>query len=164
MATWPVYGTLAEHDAYHAAHGNPSEWTTSTDAEKVSALREASEYLDLSYTWGGRRTERTQVRDFPRTGLYDRDGYSVVGIPQAVKDATSYLALAVRKGDVLMPDIDAGAVEGDIRRQRSKIEGLEEEIEYVAGATQSIGKRFPKVDRMLRNAGLLDSAWRIERG
>jgi hypothetical protein len=164
MATWPAYGTLTEHADYHAAHGNPAAWRTATDAAQTEALRLASEYLDVSYRWTGRKLDRTQVRDWPRVSAYDHDDYAITGIPQALKDATSYLALRVIEGDTLLPDLAAGELQGSVARVRRKVEGLETETEYQGGATQSTSKRFTKVDALLRNAGLVESSLTLERG
>lgn len=164
MATWPAYGTIDEHDAYHAAHGNPASWRTATNVAKTEALRDASEFLDFSFRWMGRKSQQTQVRDWPRTGAYNPDGYSITGIPQVLKDATSYLALRVIDGATLLPDIEAGEVEGVVQSQRRKIEGLETETVYQGGAAQSLSKRFPRVELMLSNAGLIDTTITLERG
>lgn len=164
MASWPIYGTIAEHDAYHAAHGSPSAWTGATHSARVSALREASEFLDFTYSWSGYASTSTQVRRWPRVGAYTYDGYAIEGIPAAVKDATSYLALRVLQDDVLLPDVEAGQTEGSVRVLRQKLDTMEREVEYQGGATQSVAKRFPKVDQMLRAAGVLSDGLSLERG
>ena len=75
MATWGYYGTLTEHNAYWASHGNPSTWTGATDAAKIAAAVTATEYLDARYgtNWKGYRAEEAQVLAWPRIGVIDRD-------------------------------------------------------------------------------------------
>lgn len=165
--SWPVYGTLTEHNAYWAAHGTTAEkatWDAATDTAKVDAGRLASEYLDETYQWKGRKLDKTQVRSWPRSGAYDADSFSISGIPQTLKDATSYLMLRVLQGETLSPDVASGELEGSVLRRKSRVGDLEEEVEFSGGASLTTHKRFPKVSKMLRAAGLVEPRGRLERG
>lgn len=165
--SWPIYGTLTEHNTYWAAHDTPAAWTNATDAQKTTALLKASEYLDQRYRWIGYRTEETQVRAWPRISAYDSDGFAIddSAIPQVVKDAVSYLAARSLEGDSLMPDEAATTLTGDVEAYRVKVGEIEEETRFAGGSARRRSmKSYPKVDHMLRAAGLVRSGSRVERG
>lgn len=162
MATWPAYSTVAEADSYHASHGNSATWTGSTTAQKELALRMATEWLDQTYgaRWLGYRAVSTQVRDWPRSGVYDSDGValSATAVPQVIKDATAYMALRYRTSGDLLPDLEYS---GEIKVQRSKVGPLEEEIEYNGAKSQD--KVYRAVEAMLMGRGLIGSTTEVFR-
>lgn len=66
-----------------------------TAAEKLQAIKRARLYLDAQ-PWEGRKTGgRDQVEQWPRAGVYDRDGYHVgtQEIPREIKLGNALLAI-----------------------------------------------------------------------
>lgn len=90
------YATIAEFDTYWGTKLIPSGQATPasfSDADIALALMMATAELDREGFLGERVTTE-QALEFPRLGLYRRDGRVVESdsIPQAVKDATCELA------------------------------------------------------------------------
>ena len=113
LANADSYLSVDDADTYHTAQGAPTTWSDSTDPEKEAALRQATAYLDNRYgpRWVGSRINSTMALAWPRRYVTDRDGYTVdaAAVPRGVKNATAYIALKIREGDTLVPDVDPGA-------------------------------------------------------
>lgn len=64
-------------------------------ATKQSALINATRLLDASYSWLGSKVSDTQALDWPRSGVYDKNGLliSSTQLPKVLIDATCQLAL-----------------------------------------------------------------------
>jgi hypothetical protein len=97
-------------DAIHDDHGNVT-WETHDQLEKEAAIRNASTFLTYSLVWAGwPSNERTQALSFPRTGLWDADGYDVSSdaVPKEVQRATAFLALfdADNAGAITTPNFE----------------------------------------------------------
>jgi len=88
------YCSLLVADGYNARHVDGDSWEFRDDAEKEILLQAATTMIQDGVSWFGRRTRRTQALDWPRTGLCDRDGWTVPSneIPLAVSYATAELA------------------------------------------------------------------------
>lgn len=85
--------SLAECDAYHLARGN-NGWT-GEDADKESAIRRASSFMSHSFRWMGlRRRGRDQALEWPRSGVYDHEGFSIpyTSVPFEIRHATAEVA------------------------------------------------------------------------
>lgn len=85
------YGTIAGFSIYHTARGR--DVSTYLDADVEAAKLIASEWIDARYRAlfdGTKVGKRDQVREWPRTGAMDIDGYSIgaVAIPTEVENAT----------------------------------------------------------------------------
>lgn len=86
------YGTAAGFRLYHAARGNVIDVDTD-DAEILADLLVASEWLDGKYRSlfdGLKVGQRAQVREFPRSGGTDINGYPIAydSIPTEIENAT----------------------------------------------------------------------------
>ena len=97
-ATSNSYATVAEADAYLAVRGDTSTWTALTLGQKESKLQWAALYLD-TLTFKGTRSTSTQALQWPRIGVWDRDGFEVDGIPQALKNAQAEMAFQLIAND-----------------------------------------------------------------
>lgn len=97
-ATANSYATVAEADAYLAVRGDTSTWTALTLGAKESKLQWAAIYLD-TLTFKGTRSTSTQALQWPRIGVWDRDGFEVDGIPQALKTAQAEMAFQLIAND-----------------------------------------------------------------
>lgn len=85
--------SLAECDAYHSSRGN-NGWT-GEDVDKESAIRRASTFMSNSYQWMGlRRRGRDQALEWPRTGVFDHEGFSISfeEVPIEIRHATAEVA------------------------------------------------------------------------
>ena len=97
-ATANSYASVAEADAYLAVRGDTSTWTALTLGQKESKLQWAALYLD-TLTFKGTRSTSTQALQWPRIGVWDRDGFEVDGIPQALKNAQAEMAFQLIAND-----------------------------------------------------------------
>lgn len=146
------YISLADADAYNQANGNDEKFRELTSDQREEKLRLATKALDLEYDgkWKGTRRKATQVLEWPRCGVSDPDGHDVSEstIPQRIKDATVELAIGLANGSELH------AVKTDrslIKKERSKLGDLEEEVEYGGGGKSNADSpSFPKVKRIVR--------------
>ena len=86
------YGTVAGFRAYHTARGRDlSAWDD--DAEIEAAKLVASEWIDARYQGSFPGTKvgmRDQMREWPRVGGVDRDGYTISSsfVPTEIENAT----------------------------------------------------------------------------
>ena len=85
------YGTLIGFAAYHMARGRDT--STYTDVLIEAAKLIASEWLDAKYRTqfdGTKVGLRAQVREWPRTGAMDVNGYSIGSalVPTEIENAT----------------------------------------------------------------------------
>lgn len=90
------YGTDAGFRTYHTARG--SDVVAFTDPAIAAARLVASEWLDSRYkrSFPGLKVgQRSQIREWPRTGAIDSNGYVIVSdsIPTEVENATYEAAL-----------------------------------------------------------------------
>lgn len=151
-ATADSYASVAQADAWHAGRGNAA-WEALTEAEKETALRRATTWIDATY--GSRFGAlpvypRVQALAWPRTGVTDADGYAVPhdAIPVEIVRATAEAALreALSPGS-LSPDYVASAA---VKSER--VGPLS--VEYVGGSgASSVQPILTIVDGLL--AGLI---------
>lgn len=117
LADAESYVSVAECSAYHVKHGGVA-WDNLDDKE--SALRKATQYLDVAYKWRGIPATSTQALRWPRYGVtVDSVTLAWDGIPPKIKEACCELA---SKGD-LFSDVAAQQVDsvkvGPIERKMS---------------------------------------------
>jgi len=100
------YGDPSDYRTYHAMRGrNPIDGNN----EIIAALLVASEWLDGSFAWPGYKIapRDMQVRDWPRSEIYDRDGWPVdyLTVPTEIKNASYEVAYRwLEDAAVLSPD------------------------------------------------------------
>ena len=80
------YLSLAEANEYLLPHTDASFWDALDDEQKKAAIVTATRTLDL-LIYNGRKATQAQSLAWPRTGIIDRDGYAVYGVPKLLKDA-----------------------------------------------------------------------------
>jgi hypothetical protein len=107
---------------------------------KEAAIREATIYLETSYSWKGVIEIDTQALAWPREGVTDREGREVSGLPQRVIDACC--ELAVMK---LSAALVTSRTEGEVQA----LTAGSVSITYARGSRVSEGERFAWVDRLL---------------
>lgn len=92
------YGTADGFTAYLVARGNPLADVYDDPADIIPALIVASEWMDGAYRnqfMGLKIGARNQIREWPRSGVEDMNGYSVdsASIPIEVQNAAYEAAL-----------------------------------------------------------------------
>ena len=161
LATAESYISVADAEIYLDKIGDATFAALATVASKEAALRKAAQYLDEMFglAWAGNRVLSTQAIDWPRQDATDDTGTAIDEdvVPQAVKDATSWLALQSITID-LSPAV---ATPGRLTKLRVKAE-VEREQEWKYGQDQQ--PLFPRVVRMLASAGLIQDADEAVRG
>lgn len=153
-----AYASVAECDDYHAKYGNPTAWTDATDAAKETAIRIATQFIDLEYgtRWRGTARSSEQALDWPRFAVRNDDGgifyegvfyatlpYDVV--PSEIKNATAYLALRSVNGDDFLPDLQDSA---SVLEKTTKVGPITTTKRY-SGSGEHPHKEYPFVNRML---------------
>lgn len=88
------YGSLEEADAYFEGHVASETWADLDEDRKKALLVYATRILEMA-GWSGDSYKSTaeQSLSFPRTDLYDVDGYEIEGIPEKLKWAQFEIAL-----------------------------------------------------------------------
>ena len=153
------YVSIADADIYLAVHHSSSTWDALDTPAKEIALKKATRYLDHIYgdRWVGKRLKQEMSLDWPRYHAYDEDGWllDTDAVPQRIKDATAELALRSYSNE-LISDL---TTPGTIKRERSKVGPLEEEIEYAGGRGQQ--RKYVEVECILKPLLIsLDRAYR----
>lgn len=121
------YVSIEYADTYFTARGF-SSWFEKTDEDKEIELIKATEYVDASFDWRGRKATAEQALAFPRKGLIDNDGFTVDGIPakimQTVCDAVMFSAtfsVAEENGAVTSERVGSISVSYDVsKKERGK--------------------------------------------
>lgn len=148
------YIAVDDVDTYFANRGTvPEQWTAASPANQERALLTAAEWMDRTYgaRWKGARSSTSQIRDWPRTGVTDRDGNSLSSTttPTAVRYANAEAAVLHLQGQL---DSLPARVDGtQIRSKSIGAKGITKSVEYVGGAATASSQNatFPKIDAML---------------
>lgn len=143
-ASADAYDSLANVDSYFTdrpTHSLFSTWDAATDANKESAIRQATEYLDTKYRWRGIRATSIQSLEWPREGVYNSRGLELTGqVPAKVKKAVAEMA-ARALSETLTADKDRSGY-----TKSEKVDVIE--VEYSANApTQKV---YAYVDDLVR--------------
>lgn len=99
------YVTLAQADQYHDDRvASGTTWGDSSENSKTRAILWATELLESLYDWNGAVTTTTQKLAWPRSGLWNRNGYALDDetLPEPIRDATAEFArqlLVSRRAD-----------------------------------------------------------------
>lgn len=135
------YLSVADADTYWGKHGSPTAWTGATTANKESALRYATQWIDDKFTWSGWIVESDQPLNWPRQGVWDDQNRPIDAdeIPVNLKDATAEMA----KNHIDAAVNASLARGGDVKRE--KVDVIE--VEYMDAAnSQTV---YPYIQRML---------------
>lgn len=138
LADADAYAAIATVDAYATARALTA-WT-GTNTVKEAAIREATIYLDTSYSWKGVIEEETQALGWPREGVLDREGREVTGLPQRVVDACCELAVM---------KLSAALVTSRTEAEVQSLTAGSVSVTYAHGNRVSEAERFAWVDRLL---------------
>lgn len=164
-----AYVTVAEFKAFQDDRGGSYSGKSDQDIEK--AIVRATDFLDTRYSFVGQQRDVDQGTQFPRYlpgrefGSYEKLPQS--GIPRALKHATCLMAMRSLGGANLLPDPTFN-VAGQVTGVKKKVGPIETETTFAetSPALQQEAPKYPDVDLLLRNAGLLGpvGSKRIYRG
>lgn len=143
-----MYGTAAGYEAYHLERDNDIPADSAED-EINAALLVASEWIDAIYGLqfpGLKVGMRSQVREWPRTGAYDRYGYVVASdaVPREIEQATYEAAWRqlVSPGSLTL-DYTPG------KYKRASVDGAVS-VEFANfSSAADFQKQFPIIDRII---------------
>lgn len=105
------YASLEQADDYFSSRFRGDSWFEFTDVQKQQLLVSSTRDIDTAL-FSGYKTIRTQPLEWPRTGLYDREGNAITGIPTKLIEAVCELAVwKYSEEDRMLSDIDLQQVE-----------------------------------------------------
>lgn len=140
------YVTVAEADTYWSDRGDPSQWTALTTAQKESALRQATEYLEVNFCFKGCLEDTSQPLSFPRSEFYDREGRLLAGagiIPTAIKNAQIEIAIRIAINNTRL---DTNTSDNNIIRERVG----DHEVQFSSGARNEF-TAYAYVNKLLKS-------------
>lgn len=91
------YVSLDYANDYFFARSN-DVWQNLEEDKKAVCLIKATDYVDSTFKWRGIKSTAEQSLRFPRKNLIDDDGYTIEGIPNALKDAVCECAVLISSG------------------------------------------------------------------
>jgi len=148
------YTSLADAESYIENYkGVNSAWDAASDSEKEVAARVATAYLDGLYDWDGSVGSSAQALGWPRNYAYDELMASILGVPQAVVNATAEVMFLQIRGVSLL--VNEG-VNPEVKIK--SLDGVGSKTFFKSSQTQPI---FPTINRML--SGLYNSGGSIKR-
>ena len=149
-----IYANPDDAEDYFGAYGDvPAAWEAASSEEQLAASVVASRWMDQTYRgrWKGTRATSTQERDFPRSGMVDRDGYSMSSTttPTAVREAMFEVALLHLQGE--LDSLPTSATTERIASKTISAEGVSKSVTYIGGSSTSTSaqRTFPKIEAML---------------
>lgn len=147
------YGSFAGYVAYWSERGAPP---TEPQADVEKALVRATDHLGIRYRFVGQRATAAQGLEWPRVYAYrgnpafDAQCVPVEGVPVEVVKATYELGKRALAGE-LAPDPAVDESGQTVVSSRDKVGPLETERTFTGGGSSTFVKRFPAVDRLLRD-------------
>ncbi len=102
-----TYCTRADADQYDADHPQSgTTWSSASGDEKDQALLMSTRLLDQHVDWTGAAADSVQRLNWPRTGMWDRNGYGLDSdaVPAGLRDATAEFARQVIAEDRMADD------------------------------------------------------------
>lgn len=155
LTTSDSYVSESFCDDYFGGQGVVAAWDNATAKSRNAAMRYATMWMDMRYggLFAGYKENTTQALEFPRTLAYDRYGNTISGVPVALKRATAEIAKRwIEDAAQLNPDTPVG---GNLTQDTVTVGPITISKTYAGG--KDADKKFPIVDRLLRQAGIIDS-------
>lgn len=140
---------------YLDSTGRADAWSEATDSDRHYAIVQATAWLDMNYghRYVGYKMTSTQGLEFPRSLAFDRYGNTITGVPEMLKRAVAEMSeRALVAPDTLSADVDAG---GNVASETTTVGSIT--ISKAYSGSKDGQKRFPVVDRLLRQGGLIDA-------
>ncbi|CAM0069584.1 head-tail adaptor Ad1 [Vibrio phage K251 g3] len=123
-------------------------WNDLTPEAQQMELINGTEYADKKFgaKLDGRPSKDTQSLEFPRTGLKDRYGRPILGVPDNVKQATCEYAILSKTGG-LYPQ--TSRVDENIKSETVKVGPITTTTSYVESRRQVVYLDHPYPDAMI---------------
>lgn len=141
LATAESFLSVADCTTYNDAHLAVAAWGSASTDAKERALRNATQYLEATYSsrWLGIRSTAVQALSWPRYEA-ELDGriLSSTALPTRLKDATAELAIKA-VSETLMPD---QANPGTILSESVSVGPLSTSTTYSGGKDQATWYRL----------------------
>ena len=147
-----TYTSVIDADTFNEQRGR-SAWLSLEDDEKAAALIKATEFIDGTFNWIGRKTTQEQALQWPRNDVddygetilvTDRDGFEITGVPAGVKKAVAEAAFLSLSEDLFQVDDPQGKV------IRKKTDVLETEYQPETVVTVKKPSVFDSVNSLLK--------------
>lgn len=139
-----AYADIAYADGHHAQRGNDA-WAAAAVPSREAALIRATDCLNAAWHYRGSVLNDVQALAWPRQGVEDDTGRTILGVPEAIKRACAELALKALTEELLPDQPRGGLIESESLGPMS--------MRYAAGAPAGTTRRL--VEGLLR--GLLRS-------
>mgnify|MGYP003386685953 CR=1 FL=1 len=149
-----AYVDAAYFVAYHTDRG--TDVSTYLTANIQFAIVRATQYLDVRFEYIGQRVLNTQELEWPRQFVYDDKGYSVAGMPPAVKKATCEYALRALTIALLADPTGLDPSGRSLKSKEEAVGPIVEKVEFERGAAFEMPD-YPLADRMLVARGFVSS-------
>lgn len=110
-----AYCSVQDADTYHANRGNVA-WASASSDQKTAAIRNATAYIDATFTFKGTKVhlnQPAQALAWPRYGMRDEDHIvwdNVWPVPRLLA-ATCEAALRALSGPIIVDQTDAQLIE-----------------------------------------------------
>lgn len=146
------YVTPAQVVEYWADRG--VDLSSKSQDEMQAACVDATDYLDARYGFVGYQLYRLQGTQWPRGGVTSW----LRGLPPALVNAACQLAQRSASGVALSVDPTMDPSGRVVSKTSKKVGPIETSVEYSeagAASPEAATPRFPEVDLMLRQAGLV---------
>jgi len=94
LAAAEVFGSLNDVTNFQIGRSDYDTWIGASIDQQEAAAREATDYLEGTYTWRGTVRTTTQGLSWPRTNVVDDEGRSIASdsVPRAVVHAFAFLS------------------------------------------------------------------------
>jgi hypothetical protein len=143
------YESVAEFNAYCALRGL-GVTANYNDTDKERALIKATDFIDLTKKFRGRKLLVTQALEFPRAYL-TVPGFCeyVEGIPDKLKYALSeYAYIELINPGSLIPNTESDASGLQLQSTFEKVGPIEEKKTFIGSSVKTV-KQWPKADKYL---------------
>lgn len=160
------YATDAELTAHFTDRGR--DLSGFSQAQIEAALVRATDYLETNFTYVGVRETKDQGLSWPRVVNFpNRDDFDFDRVPDPLKRALYEYTLEALYGELypsgqlaapsVSPGTGGAILSAPMKRARTRIGQMEEEVEYNVRAGASTGelRPIPKADNLLRKNGLV---------
>jgi hypothetical protein len=100
------YCTVEFADDYVEANIHASaEWLALEEEDKQRLLARSSKVLDFRFKWNGQRVDQDSGLKWPRSGVYDEDGFQIADdcVPKILKEAAAEFAVYLMTDDWTAP-------------------------------------------------------------
>lgn len=147
------YVSLAAAESYHVKYGNLA-WADAESADRETALRKATRYLDSHYGFAGIKTNAAQALQWPRSGVtIDGRNQAANELPAALLSATCEAAFLALSQD-LTPALSRG---GKVKSEQVDV------IAVVYEDAAPVGTVFTLLDGLMRSISRSSSGIKVER-